>query len=520
VAADIHAAAKGYPNSQAVPAHDGRYELKNSTMLDMLRIAYGFDADKIFGGPPWLELDRFDVTAKLPGETTPDDQKLMLQTLLEDRFKLAVRKETKPVAGYALTVGKKTALKEASGTETSGCTPQSSSGPAENGTGNLMAMVNGTVVRLAMGPGAKITYNCRNMTMEKFAQGLRTMFGANIGTSPVVEETGLRGAWNFDLTFSFSVVGLSAGDNSERISLADALDKQLGLKLEPRQIPTPVLTVESVNRTPTPNAPDLAQVMPPLLPATEFDVASVKPSDPSSHAMSFQIQPGGRVSIRGLPMSQLLYYCFNDWNSPLHPQINGSPKWADSARYDIVAKTPPNTAPPDMRGLGPAFIAVLKDRFKMAYHVEQQPGPAFSLKAAKPKLQPAAPANRTSCKASAAQAGSPGGQRLLTCKNITMAQFADYLSYAGNGINGPVSDDTGLDGAWDFTLNFNFAAMMMPVANAAQPGGDAQAAAEPTAGYTLFEAVEKQLGLKLESVKKPQPVYIIDHLEEKPTEDQ
>jgi uncharacterized protein (TIGR03435 family) len=45
-------------------------------------------------------------------------------------------------------------------------------------------------------------------------------------------------------------------------------------------------------------------------------------------------------------------------------------------------------------------------------------------------------------------------------------------------------------------------------------------AAEPAAGYTLFEAIEKQLGLKLESVKKPQPVYIIEHLEQKPTEDQ
>jgi len=521
VASDIHAAAKGYPNSQTPLVHDGRYELKNLTMLDMIRIAYGFDADKILAGPSWLEMDRYDITAKLPGESSPNDQKLMLQTLLEDRFKLVVRKETKPIPGYALTASKKTALKAAAGTETSGCTPQSSSGPAEGGSGTLMAMVNGSVVRLAMGPDAKITYNCRNVTMEQFVQGMRAMLGSGIGTSPLVEDTGLNGAWNFDVSYSLGISLLNGGSGrSDHISLAEALDKQAGLKLDARQIPTPVLTVESVNRTPTPNAPDLAQTMPPMRPATEFDVASVKPSDSSTPSFGFQIQPGGRVTTRGLPMSELLYYCFNDWNSPLHPQINGIPKWADSARYDIVAKTPPDTAPLDARHMGPALIALLKDRFKLAYHVEQQPGPAFSLRAVKPKMQAADPANRAGCKNSTAPTGSPGGPRLMTCKNMTMAQFADYLSYNGNGINGPVSDDTALDGAWDFVLNFNNAGLMAALgASGAQPG-DGQSAAEPTAGYTMLEAMEKQLGLKLESVKRPQPVYVIDHLEEKPTEDQ
>jgi len=57
---------------------------------------------------------------------------------------------------------------------------------------------------------------------------------------------------------------INLGSSAERVTVADAIDKQLGLKLEPRQIPTPVLVVESVNRTPSANAPDLAQVMPPI----------------------------------------------------------------------------------------------------------------------------------------------------------------------------------------------------------------------------------------------------------------
>src|SRR5579863_2345468 len=61
------------------PARGGRYEVKTATMVDLVRIAYGFDTDKILGGPNWLEMDRFDVTAKVPPDATPETQKLMLQ---------------------------------------------------------------------------------------------------------------------------------------------------------------------------------------------------------------------------------------------------------------------------------------------------------------------------------------------------------------------------------------------------------------------------------------------------------
>ena len=41
-------------------------------MVDLIRIAYGFDPDKILGGPNWLEMDRFDVIAKVPPDSTPE----------------------------------------------------------------------------------------------------------------------------------------------------------------------------------------------------------------------------------------------------------------------------------------------------------------------------------------------------------------------------------------------------------------------------------------------------------------
>src|SRR5215471_17422404 len=97
--ADVHVSPKAAINAfvRTGPVRAGRYEIRTATMLDLVRIAYGFEADKILGGPNWLELDRFDVIAKVPANSAPDAQKEMLQPLLADRFKLVVHKETKPL---------------------------------------------------------------------------------------------------------------------------------------------------------------------------------------------------------------------------------------------------------------------------------------------------------------------------------------------------------------------------------------------------------------------------------------
>jgi hypothetical protein len=93
-AADVHTSAKApNPFARTGPTRGGRYEVKTATMVDLIRLAYGLNADKILGGPSWLETDRFDVVAKIPADSTPETQKLMLQSLLADRFKLVVHRE-------------------------------------------------------------------------------------------------------------------------------------------------------------------------------------------------------------------------------------------------------------------------------------------------------------------------------------------------------------------------------------------------------------------------------------------
>jgi uncharacterized protein (TIGR03435 family) len=108
---------------------------------------------------------------------------------------------------------------------------------------------------------------------------------------------------------------------------------------------------------------------------------------------------------------------------------------------------------------------------------------------------------------------------------MTLAQFAEQLpNIAGGYIHSPVLDNTGLTGSFDFTLSFSTAGAFRGGAgggrggDAAPPSGDTPAAADPSGAISLFEAVEKQLGLKLEMQKRPVSVLVIDHVERKPTD--
>ena len=521
--ADVHSVPRSLTGfGRAAPARSGRYEIRGASMLDLVRFAYGFDPDKILGGPSWLELDRFDVIAKLPAESTPDTQKLMLQALLRERFQLAVHKDTQSLPTYALTVGKKPQMKEADGSEETGCKPQTSSGaPAEPGRQIVMMNQNGQQTTIAIGPGMTIQYNCRNMTMDAFAAGLRGLLGASLGPNPVLNQTGLKGNWNFELRYSLGLIGLLGAEQGDRISIFDAVEKQLGLKLEQRPNPTPVIVVDSVNRMPSENPPGVAEALGSTAAPTEFEVAEVKPTDPDFRGGMAQMQPGGRFRAQGMPLRFLLTRAFNITGSAEQLVV---PKWADSERFDITALAPPGT---DL-GMGmasdtmpPMLRALLVDRFKMTYHTEDRPVSAYSLVAAKPKMKKADPAGRTSCKNAPGGPTAPPGSIVITCQNVTMELLAERLRNVAPNMAGPVTDATGIEGGWDFTLTFS----QLPPNLARGPvGGDAgqpaglQTASDPSGGYTIFEALEKQLGLKLEPQKKSLPVTVIDHLEQRPVD--
>jgi uncharacterized protein (TIGR03435 family) len=521
-----------------------RYELRSASMLDLVRTAYGFDDDKIVGGPTWLETDRFDVNARTPPGSTREATKTMLQTLLAERFSLVVHKDMKPLSTFALTAGKKPLLKEADGSGETGCKLQTgSAGASGEGGGRLMMSgADGKVTTINFGPGAMLQYSCRNMTMAAFAEQLGGMLimGSDLGRNPVIEDTGLKGKWNFDVKWSLNLGGPMMTNAGDRITVFNAVDKQLGLKLEPRQVPMPVIVVDSVNRTPTPNLPGVTQSLPPL--PTEFEVADIKPSSPDFRGNRFQIQPGGRVNIQGMSLKSLI---LNAWDLNSDEMVVGGPKFLDTERFDIVAKAPTFGPPPDSSSGpsgGPAAFqqvvdsdavnlmlrALLIERFKLVVHNEERPVNAFTLTALKPKLRKADPSNRMGFHEGPGADGkdprltNPAASRLVSCQNMTMAQLAENLPrIAGGYIRGAdVLDATGIEGAFDFTLNFSAAGMVNNGGGRGRGGeaGGVNEASDPGGAISLNDALEKQLGLKLETTKRPVSVLVIDHVEQKPTE--
>jgi uncharacterized protein (TIGR03435 family) len=482
--ADVHVTPPGGPSRDAGFIPGGRFEVRGATMLELISTAYGVDDDdRILGGPAWLDTDKFDIIAKAPAGTPQTALQPMLQALLADRFKLAIHNDTKPLPIYALIVGKRPLIKESAAPGDAQC-------------------------RMNAVEGVR-TYTCHNMTMEGFAQRLPGVAAAYLHY-PLMDFTGLKGSYDFALHWTGRNAAQAArggdADPPATVSVFEAVDKQLGLKIEPRQQPLPVVVVEHVNQTPTDNAPGVTKTLPPV--PTEFEVAEIKVSKPGA-AQSVIVNPG-RIEVIGITMKEMLNFAYGVEEEI----ITGGPKWTDTDHFDLIAKTPSPVPVDDMR---PMLRNLIVQKFKLTFHNADQPMPVFALTVSKrtPKLKDADPSNRSACKR------TPGdGTVTYACQNTTMAQLAEKVRDAAPGyIIHPVVDLTGLNGAFDFAIVWTPSQLIGGAAGrggADQPPGGASVASTPTGGLTFFEAIDKQLGLKLESQKYPQPVMVIDHLERLP----
>jgi uncharacterized protein (TIGR03435 family) len=527
--ADIHPSPRVTQSQLRGPFYTaGRYELRLATMQDLIRMAYNVDPEKVFGGPSWLEMDRFDVFAKVPAGSTVESRKLMLRELLADRFKLVAHTDNRPMPAYTLTVGKKSQLKQFDGAA-EGC--------------KFTVENNGPQPQVAPGeprPPIKlpvIVYTC-HITIAALASSLPEMPAVvqYFGSTPVVvDQTGLDGVWEF--TFKYTPkVPPSIQVTGENISIFDAMEKQLGLKLEQGTVPLPVVVVDSVNQIPTPNSPETAKAFPPL--PDEFEVAEIKvavPPPPGARENGQQAEiKNGRVYVPGITLKSLIQVA---WDLNGDEFLIGVPKWAESDKFDLIAKAPAGVAigdltpsrtavPVNIDALRPMLRTLLIDRFKMQVHTEERQLPAYTLSASKPKLKKADPASRTKWQEGALPDSdkknvNPSLGRLVTCQNMTMVQFAEMLPAIAPGyLRTNVTDATGLEGGWDFTFSFSpMGALQFSQGGAGEGGGgSAPAASTPNGAISLFDAMTKQLGLKLEQQKRPAKVLVVDHLEQKPVD--
>ena len=487
-----------------------RYVIHQATMADLIATAFNVDTANVQGGPSWLEWDRFEISARAPRATSKADLRLMLQSLLKERFNLVTHQGSAPMPAYVMKApGGKVKMKEAQAAEGEGnCEPQM---PAAN---------------QAAGAIRQIVVICKNETMQKFADDIHDMAGGYLD-KPVVDATGLKEAYDFTITWTPR--GLLSAAGAEGISIFDAVDKQLGLKLALETAPRTVLIVDSVNKTPSANPPDIETRLPALPPA-QFEVATIKPSKPDTQAMG-RVN-NGEVDVHGLTVKQIISFAW-DLNPNDSEAIVGAPKWLDGDKFDILAKMstddagdgkvkPPQVDADQLRHMLRAFI---EDRFKMKDHWEDRPVTAYTIKAVSPKLAKADQNARTRCAEGPGpngkdlRLGNPMINRLVFCQNVTLEQLGTLLPNLAFGyIYYPVADGTGLKGSYDLTLAFSSVdrTLAPPPSSASQQSGTTLAA-DPSGAVSLFDAFKNELGLKLEKEKRPMPVLVIDHIEEQPT---
>jgi uncharacterized protein (TIGR03435 family) len=198
----------------------GRIDAQNVTLKRCIMGAWGVGPHEISGGPDWLNSDRFEILAKSDRPTDEDPELMrMLQSLLADRFKLALHRETKVMHAFVLEV-------------------------AKNGPKLEKAPPGESATNTSSGTTAKsIVVRCTGM--DGFARVL-----AREMDLPVVNHTGLEGIFSFRLQWAPEDARTS--DAASGPSIFTAIREQLGLRLRAEKAPVEILVIDRAEK-PSPN---------------------------------------------------------------------------------------------------------------------------------------------------------------------------------------------------------------------------------------------------------------------------
>lgn len=200
-----------------------RLTMVNVNLNTAVRWAYKLGVYEI-SAPDWMTGERFDFTAKAANPVPEDQLRAMLQTLLKQRFKLEVHRESKEVSGYALVPGK-------------GAPKVTKVDDIGGGEGAMT--------------GAGLVFEGHKMPLSRLSDIL-----ASALKTPVRDMTGLEGNYDFKLDMRPYLAQLqpAAGGGLDLVGIAiPALQEQLGLKLESRKFPIEVLVVDRMEKAPSEN---------------------------------------------------------------------------------------------------------------------------------------------------------------------------------------------------------------------------------------------------------------------------
>ena len=249
-------------------------------------------------------------------------------------------------------------------------------------------------------------------------------------------------------------------------------------------------------------AQDLAKNMSPNADPA-FEVATIKPANPEDHRKNFNFE--GRIfSAENYNVEDLIALAYGVHSK----QIAGEPGWFATTLYDIEG-IPDAEGRPNQQQKYAMIQKLLADRFHLVFHYEKRELSVYAITVAKdgPRLTP-----------SAASANDPESFRWhnrlgdLRIKNMTVAEFVVW--FQKNVTDKPLIDRTGLTGRYDFALTWTPGESEFPQFRRTcgfnpSPTADDNLKAPPN----LYKAFQEQLGLKLQSIRAPVDIMVIDHAE-------
>lgn len=258
--------------------------------------------------------------------------------------------------------------------------------------------------------------------------------------------------------------------------------------------------------------------------APAFADVSIKPSDASvtQPMIRFMYGPAG-LTGNNITLQRLIQDAYGVQAS----QISGAPDWLSSEKFDIQAKLPQSAVDehPDpaqswsQRKL--MMRSLLAERFKLVVHSETKNLPVYALTVAESgfKLQPVKADDSSSSGMKTPEGLFVGRGNMMMGKGMVTGQalpVADLAHLLSEQLGRPVLDKTGLTGKYDFSLQWAAAGNELSALAAGESGsGAASSASQPAAsGPSLFEALQQQLGLKLEPQQSPMETLVIDHVEQ------
>jgi uncharacterized protein (TIGR03435 family) len=218
----------------------GSFSAGNQTLLQLIRFAYGIQGSlQLVGAPDWIRTERFDIVAKAPADIPPTapgqpvPEALLLRSLLEDRFRLAMHRETRQLPIYALVIAR-----------SDGRLGPHIRRPANDYCAQRAKEIEkGNPQPFGVGQVCGMRGNNEGLTAGAFPiRGFANFLAGEAGRV-VVDRTGLTGEWDFELKWS---PPNAPSPDPDRPSIFTALEEQLGLRLEPTTGPVEVLVIDRV----------------------------------------------------------------------------------------------------------------------------------------------------------------------------------------------------------------------------------------------------------------------------------